>query len=125
MPTREYVNANSSGYGYDNGESDCILLFISGPRGGTRCTEVLSTVQARELRDRIDQALTRIADARARTPAYVVVLNAGYEGERDLHEANTYEAALQWRRDNYDGDAIAHHHIEVARDIAGERSYEL
>lgn len=125
MPSREYVNSFSSGYGYDDRENDVIVLFISGPRGGTRCTEMLSPLQARNLRDNLDLALTKIADARARTPVYVVVDQAGYEGERDLHEARTYDEALQWRRDNYDGDVIAERHIEIARDVAGQRSYEL
>lgn len=125
MPSREYVNGFSSGYGYDDGEHDVVILFISGPRGGTRCTEMLSPLQARNLRDNLDLALTKFADARARTPVYVVVDQAGYEGERDLHEARTYDEALRWRRDNYDGDVIAERHIEIARDIAGQRSYEL
>jgi hypothetical protein len=66
MPAREYVNGFSSGFGFDNGENDCIILFLSGPRGGTRCTEVLDTVQARNLRDNLDQALLKINDARVR-----------------------------------------------------------
>lgn len=125
MPSREYVNAFSSGYGLDNGENDVVILFISGPRGGTRCTEMLTPLQARDLRDSLDLVLTKLADARARTPVYVVVDNAGYEGERDLFEAPSFEAALRWRGENYDGDVIAERHIEIARDIAGERSYEL
>lgn len=122
---RAYVEASSSGYRYDDGENDVVTLFISGPRGGTRYTAILSPLQARGLRDNLDLALTKMADARARIPVYVVVDNAGYEGERDLHEARTFDEALQWRRDNYDGDVIADRHIEIARDVAGQRSYEL
>lgn len=125
MPTRQFVNAYSAGHAYDNGENDVVMLFISGPRGGTKIAEPLSALQARDLRDNLDMALLKIADARARIPVYVVVDNAGYEGERDLHEARTYDEALQWRRDNYDGDVIAERHIEIARDMAGQRSYEL
>jgi hypothetical protein len=66
MGTREFVSGYSSGYAYDNGENDCVTLFISGPRGGTRCTEILSPIQARNLRDQLDQAILKINDARIR-----------------------------------------------------------
>jgi hypothetical protein len=125
MPVREFVNAYSSGRAYDNSENDVVTLFVNGPRGATLCAGYLSPLQARNLRDQLDLALTKMADARARIPVYVVVDNAGYEGERDLYEARTFDEALQWRRDNYDGDVIADRHIEIARDIAGQRSYEL
>ncbi|ARQ95426.1 hypothetical protein [Bradyrhizobium phage BDU-MI-1] len=125
MPVREFINAYTSGRGYDDGENDVVVLFLNGPRGGTLSTGHLSAIQARDLRDNLDLALTRMADARARIPVYVVVDNAGYEGEKDLFEARTFDEAAQWRRDNYDGDVIAERHIEIARDIAGERSYEL
>jgi hypothetical protein len=125
MPLREFINGYSAGAAYDDGQNDCAILFLSGPRGGTRGCEVLDTLQARQLRDALDLFLTKVADARARTPVYVVVWEAGYEGERDLHEAKSFDAALKWMCDNYDGDAIAAHHIDVAKDIAGQRSYEI
>jgi hypothetical protein len=125
MPVREFINAYTSGRAYDDGENDVVVLFLNGPRGGTLSTGHLTPLQARTLRDDLDLALTKVADARARIPVYVVVYNAGYEGEKDLHEARTFDEAAQWRRDNYDGDVIAERHIEIARDIAGQRSYEL
>lgn len=125
MPLREYASASCSSWKIDYGTEDRIQVAIYGPGGGTRFNGMMDPIQARTLRDSLDLALTKIADARARRPVYVVVHEAGYEGERDLHEAPTYEAALQWRRDNYDGDVIAEKRIEIARDIAGERSYEI
>jgi hypothetical protein len=122
---REVATGFCSPWRVDDGDNDCLSVTIFGPGGGTRFCGILYPIQARELRDQLDLALIKIADARARRPVYVVVDNAGYEGEQDLHEATSYEAALQWRRENYDGDVIAERHIEVARDIAGERSYEL
>lgn len=125
MPAREFAVGHCTPWKVDDGENDIIHLSIYGPGGGTRFSGILRPEQAHELRDSLDLALTRIADARARIPVYVVVDNAGYEGERDLHEAATYEAALQWRRDNFDGDVIAERHIEIAKDVAGARTYEL
>lgn len=63
---REFVNAFSAGHAYDNGENDVILLFINGPRGGTRCAEPMSPIQARNLRDNLDIALLKIRDAEVR-----------------------------------------------------------
>lgn len=60
---REFVSGYSSGYSFDNGENDVITLFISGPRGGTRCTEILSPFQARNLRDQLDKAILKINGA--------------------------------------------------------------
>jgi hypothetical protein len=125
MPLRKFINTYTSGRAYDNDQNDVVVLFLNGPRGGTLATGYLSALQARNLRDNIDMALTELADARARIPVYVVVDNAGYEGEQDLFEAHTYDDALQWRRDNYDGDVIAERHIEIAKDVAGQRSYEI
>jgi hypothetical protein len=125
MPSRKFVNVYTSGRAYDNDVNDVVVLFLNGPRGGTLSTGYLSPLQVRTLRDNLDLALTQLADARARIPVYVVVDNAGYEGEQDLHEARSYDEALQWRRDNYDGDVIAERHIEIAKDVAGQRSYEL
>jgi len=125
MPVREFAVGFCTPWSVDDGENDIINLMIYGPGGGTRFNGILRPDQAMELRNQLDLALTKVADARARIPVYVVVDNAGYEGERDLHEARTYDEALRWRRDNYDGDVIAERHIEIARDIAGQRSYEL
>jgi hypothetical protein len=125
MATREFVNAYSAGHAYDNGENDVVMLFISGPRGGTKIAEPLSALQARNLRDNLDIALLKIGDARARTPVYVVVENAGYEGEKDVFEAKTFDEASAWMTKTYSAESIDRLHIAVARDIAGQRSYEL
>ncbi|WP_439357895.1 hypothetical protein [Bradyrhizobium sp. DASA03007] len=63
---REFVNAYSAGHAYDDGENDVVMLFISGPRGGTRCAEPLTPLQARSLRDSLDIALLKIRDAEVR-----------------------------------------------------------
>jgi hypothetical protein len=38
-------------------------------------------------------ALTRISDAEARKRKYVVVEDAGYEGERDVNDLDSHDAA--------------------------------
>lgn len=125
MPTRQFVNAYSSGHAYDNGENDVVMLFISGPRGGTKIAEPMSALQARNLRDNLDIALLKIGDARARIPVYVVVENGGYEGEKDVFEAKTFDEAAAWMNKTYTAESIERFHIAIAKDIAGQRSYEL
>lgn len=83
---REFVSGYSSGYAYDDGENDVITLYISGPRGGTRCSEILSTVQARMLRDSLDLALTKINDAHVRAE------EAGQGSIRHMPERNSDDA---------------------------------
>lgn len=63
---REYVNANCSSWRVDDGVNDVVVLFFSGPRGGTQFTGNMTPDQARQLRDGLDLALTRINDAHAR-----------------------------------------------------------
>ncbi|SDK43667.1 hypothetical protein [Bradyrhizobium ottawaense] len=60
---REYVNANCSSWKIDDGEHDVIILFFSGPRGGTQFTGNMTPDQARHLRDNLDKALLRIEGA--------------------------------------------------------------
>ncbi|GAB9152743.1 hypothetical protein [Bradyrhizobium diazoefficiens] len=63
---REFISGFSSGPAYDDGENDCIILYLTGPKGGTRCCEVLDPVQARNIRDQLDQAILKIRDAEVR-----------------------------------------------------------
>ena len=65
---REYVNANCSSWRVDDGVNDVVVLFFSGPWGGTQFTGNMTPDQARQLRDGLDLALTRINDAHARAP---------------------------------------------------------
>lgn len=60
MASRQYVNAYCSSWKIDDGEHDVVILFISGPRGGTQFTGNMTPDQARKLRDNIDKALLRI-----------------------------------------------------------------
>lgn len=66
MPLREFVSGFTSGGAYDNGENDVVIVYLTGPKGGTRCCEVLDYVQARTLRDNLDLAILKIQDADAR-----------------------------------------------------------
>ncbi|BAR61915.1 hypothetical protein NK6_8768 [Bradyrhizobium diazoefficiens] len=63
---REFISGFSSGPAYDNGENDCVVIYLTGPKGGTRCREVLDPTQARNLRDQLDQAILKIRDAEVR-----------------------------------------------------------
>lgn len=63
---REFVTSIVSGYATDDGENDVIILAMYGPRGGRRGSNVLTTIQARTLRDELDLAITKITDFRAR-----------------------------------------------------------
>jgi hypothetical protein len=122
---REFVNIFVSGYRVDDGENDVVMLCAVGPRGGTRSIQVLTPDQARTARDQLDLALTRFADARARQPRYIVVENAGYEGERDAQDCANYQLACEWMTSKYSPEEIEAKHMAICRDVAGERSYEL
>ncbi|WP_316196650.1 hypothetical protein [Bradyrhizobium sp. SZCCHNS3053] len=125
MGTLEHASGASSGWAYDQPENDRIIFSIYGPRGATKFCGVLSVLDARAARDSLDLALTKIQDARARTPVYVVVMNAGYEGERDIQECPSQYAAIDWMTKNYTATEIEALHIAICRDIAGERSYDI
>lgn len=57
---------------------------------------------------------------------YVVVEQAGYEGEADIRRFDTYAAALRFLDRHYDGrEEIEALHVEIACEIDGERTYEI
>ncbi|WP_315740066.1 MULTISPECIES: hypothetical protein [unclassified Bradyrhizobium] len=125
MGVSEHASGTSSGWRYDNPENDRIILSIYGPKGATKFCGVLSTIDARNLRDQLDMALNKIVDARARTTVYVVVENAGYEGERDAQQCASYGDAIEWMTSKYSPKEIEEKRMAICRDIAGERSYDL
>lgn len=60
------------------------------------------------------------------TKKYVVVENAGYERECDVHTANSYSDALKWCDNYYEEDEIETLHVEIARELPdGSRTYEI
>lgn len=121
---REHVSCFYSPVTLDYTNEDRVNLALIGPRGGG-AYYTMSYLQARNLRDNLDQALLKFADARARVPVYVVVQNAGYEGEKDVFEAKTHSEAIAWMNKSYSSTEIDELHVAIAKDIAGERSYEL
>ncbi|WP_199183732.1 hypothetical protein [Novosphingobium sp. HII-3] len=56
---------------------------------------------------------------------YVVVENAGYVGERDVHQDADRQAAETWMERTYTAAEIQTLHVAVAHDHAGHRTYEL
>jgi hypothetical protein len=56
---------------------------------------------------------------------YVVVENAGYIGERDVHGAPERGRAESWMRQTYTPDEIDELHVAVAHDTRNHRSYDL
>ncbi|MGE4404399.1 hypothetical protein [Pseudomonas sp.] len=58
-------------------------------------------------------------------PRYVVVENAGYVGERDVHEETERAAAEDWMTQTYTAAEVETLHVAVAYDHAGHRTYEL
>ncbi|WP_404478907.1 hypothetical protein [Novosphingobium sp. BL-52-GroH] len=56
---------------------------------------------------------------------YVVVENAGYVGERDVHDTPERERAESWMRQTYTPDETQELHVAVAHDTGNHRSYEL
>lgn len=56
---------------------------------------------------------------------FVVVENAGYVGERDVHHEVTREAAERWLQGTYTAEEIAALHVAVAHDVGDQRTYEL
>ncbi|WP_316207462.1 hypothetical protein [Bradyrhizobium sp. SZCCHNR3118] len=125
MATLEHASGSSAGWAYDRNENDRIILSIYGPRGATKFCGVLDTIGARNLRNSLDLALSKITDARARTPVYVVVQNAGYEGERDVQECESHHDAIVWMNANYSLEEVEQLHVAICRDVAGERTYDL
>jgi len=62
---------------------------------------------------------------KASASRYVVVENAGYVGERDVHDTPERERAESWMRQTYTPDEIQELHVAVAHDTGNHRSYEL
>jgi hypothetical protein len=55
---------------------------------------------------------------------YVIVENAGYEGETEITDFATYREALRYLSANYDPDEIESLHVGIRRDDAnGESEY--
>lgn len=121
---REYVSGFVSSQALDYTDEERVALALIGPRGGGRYS-MLTPLQARNLRDNLDQALLKFADARSRAPMFVVVQNAGFEGEKDVFESKSYDQSVAWMNRTYSAPEISELHVAVARDVAGQRSYEL
>lgn len=61
----------------------------------------------------------------AKRVKYIVVENAGYVGERDVHECDDYWEALDWADKKYDPDELEDLHVDIcSEDSDGNRSYE-
>ena len=56
---------------------------------------------------------------------YIVVENAGYEGERDVKNFISYRAALKWLLKNYAEDERDGLHVAIAFEDGNGRSYDL
>jgi hypothetical protein len=56
---------------------------------------------------------------------YIVVENAGYEGERDVKRKPSFTEASKWMRNSYDLDEIDSLHVAICVEVNGERTYEL
>ena len=56
---------------------------------------------------------------------YIVIENAGYDGERDIKSFYVFRAALNYMRTHYDDDEIDSLHVAICRESNGERSYEI
>lgn len=57
---------------------------------------------------------------------YIIVENAGYEGERDVYSTRGYRDAIYWLCQNYTDEERDTLHVDICRITkSGERSYEL
>jgi hypothetical protein len=56
---------------------------------------------------------------------YIVVENAGYQGERDVKHKASFIEASKWMRSNYDSMELLDLHVAICVEIDGRRSYEL
>lgn len=64
--------------------------------------------------------------AKAASPTYVVVENAGYEGERDVRRCISYGSAIGWQNQHYSESERERMHIAIcSENEAGQRSYEI
>lgn len=67
-----------------------------------------------------------VSNLNRNTRKYIVVENAGYEGEQDVHTAKTYRAAVNWLRKTYDEEDREKLHPDVCLERPdGSRTYEL
>ena len=46
---------------------------------------------------------------------YIIVENAGHEGERDAYSTNTYRDAITWLRQNYTNEEQQTLHVNIRR----------
>lgn len=49
---------------------------------------------------------------------YLVIENAGYEGERIVHRHKSFRAAYAWVRDRYNTDQLEEMHVDIALERA-------
>lgn len=56
---------------------------------------------------------------------HVVVENAGYVGERDVHEELSRDAAERWLEQTYSPHEIRDLHVAIAASAGDQRSYDL
>jgi hypothetical protein len=85
---REFAVGFCTNWKVDDGDNDIVHVSIYGPGGGTRFGGILRPEHARELRDQLDLALTRIADHRARKKKYRSARPSGTT--RDLEEESWF-----------------------------------
>lgn len=57
------------------------------------------------------------------TTEYLVVENAGYEGERDVHRTKSSTAAYAWVESHYERDELETLHVGVCRINGNHREY--
>lgn len=56
---------------------------------------------------------------------YVVVENAGYEGECTVFRSPSLDVASRWMNKSYSQDEIQDLHVDIAAEEGGERTYEI
>ena len=56
---------------------------------------------------------------------YIVVENSGYVGERDVFETTSYDKAITYINMAYCPEEVDDFHVQVCREVDGQRSYEI
>lgn len=57
--------------------------------------------------------------------SYTVVEMAGYQGEKNLANFDTYERAARWLNRNYSSEEASQLHIAIAKDSDRGRTYDI
>ncbi len=84
----------------------------------------LQSCLAQHGQDWICRSLER--EGMLRAPEWIVVENAGYNGERDLRSFPTWKEADTWAHQQYDEDEFEKLHVDIRRDSAdGMQTYEF